>query len=120
MSTAMQQGFFGAYGGVFLAILLSVCGAAADALLKVASQQSHPFLNVWFMLGALASITFAIGWVFLMQVMKLGTAGVLYAVSSSLLLVAIGYLVFGERLSPSEVTGVAMAVGSFVLLGRLI
>ena len=120
MSNAMQQGFFGAYGGVMLAIALSVCGAGADALLKAASQQPHPFLNLWFVLGAFATILFAIGWVFLMQFMKLGTAGVLYAVSSSLLLVVIGHLVFGERLSPSEVTGVAMAVGSFVLLGRLI
>jgi drug/metabolite transporter (DMT)-like permease len=34
--------------------------------------------------------------------------------------VVIGYLVFGERLNTAEVTGVAMAVGSFVLLGRLL
>lgn len=120
MSDAVQSSFLGAYGGVALAILLSFLGVTADALLKVASQQAHPFLNLWFALGALATIAFAIGWVFLMQLMKLGTAGVLYAVTSSLLLVIIGYLVFGERLSTTEVTGVAMAVGSFVLLGRLI
>jgi drug/metabolite transporter (DMT)-like permease len=120
MSQAVQQTFFGAYGGLALALLLSLLGITADTLLKAASQQPQPFLNLWFALGALATIAFAIGWVFLMQLMKLGTAGVLYAVTSSLLLVAIGYLVFGERLSTSEVTGVAMAVGSFVLLGRLI
>lgn len=120
MSQTVNQTFFGAYGGVGLAILLSMLGAAADALLKTASHQPQPFLNLWFALGAIATIAFAIGWVFLMQVMKLGTAGVLYAISSSLLLVGIGYLVFGERLSTAEVTGVAMAVGSFVLLGRLI
>ena len=120
MSSSMQQTFFGASGGVALAIALSMLGAAADALLKAASHQPQPFLNLWFALGALATIAFAVGWVFLMPVMKLGTAGVLYAVSSSLLLVGIGYLVFGERLSTAEITGVAMAVGSFVLLGRLI
>ncbi len=120
MSNAVHQTFFGAYGGVALAILLSVLGAAADALLKAASNQPQPFLNIWFVLGSLTTISFALGWVFLMQVMKLGTAGVLYAVSSSLLLVAIGYLVFGERLSTAEVTGVVMAVGSLMLLGRLI
>lgn len=120
MSNTVQQGFLGAYGGVALAMLLSVFGSAADAFLKAASHQPQPFLNIWFVLGSLSTIAFAVGWVFLMQVMKLGTAGVLYAVSSSLLLVAVGYLVFGERLSASEVTGVAMAVGSFVLLGRLI
>lgn len=120
MSEAVHPTFSGAFGGVTLAILLSLLGVAADTMLKAASQQPQPFLNVWFALGALSTIGFAIGWVFLMQVMKLGTAGVLYAVTSSLLLVVIGYLVFGERLSTAEVTGVAMAVGSFVLLGRLI
>ncbi|MEZ5500095.1 MAG: hypothetical protein R3E77_11795 [Steroidobacteraceae bacterium] len=108
------------YAGIVLAIVLSVLGAAADTCLKAASHQSHPFMNFWFVLGTVATLAFAVGWVFLMQMMKLGTAGVLYAVSSSLLLVGIGYLIFGERLTTAEVTGVAMAVGSFVLLGRLI
>jgi drug/metabolite transporter (DMT)-like permease len=108
------------YSGVALAILLSILGATADAMLKAASQHPQPFLSLWFALGALATVAFAVGWVFLMQVMKLGTAGVLYAVTSSMLLVAVGYLVFGERLNSAEVTGVAMAVGSFVLLGRLL
>jgi drug/metabolite transporter (DMT)-like permease len=118
--SSILQGIFGTYSGVALAILLSLLGATADALLKAASQQAQPFLSLWFVLGSVATIGFAVGWVLLMQLMKLGTAGVLYAVTSSLLLVVIGYLVFGERLNTAEVTGVAMAVGSFVLLGRLL
>lgn len=120
MFQSMQQTFAGPIAGVGLATALSILGAAADTFLKAASHQPQPFLNLWFILGALATMAFAIGWVFLMQVMKLGTAGMLYAVSSSLLLVAAGYLIFGERLTTAEITGVAMALGSFVLLGRLI
>lgn len=119
MASTLQQTIFGSYGGVALAILLSLLGVTADALLKAASQEQQPFLNLWFALGSVATVAFAVGWVFLMQLMKLGTAGVLYAVSSSLLLVVIGYLIFGERLNTAEATGVAMAVGSFILLGRL-
>jgi len=51
--------------------------------------------------------------------MKIATAGIVYAVSSALLLVLVGVVCFGERLTASEVTGVAMALGAVVLLGRL-
>jgi drug/metabolite transporter (DMT)-like permease len=120
MFNSVQQSISGPFGGAALAIGLSVLGVTADTLLKAASQHSHPFLNAWFVLGCLSTLAFAVGWVFLMQVMKLGTAGVIYAVTSSLLLVAVGYLVYGERLNSAEITGVAMAVGAFFLLGRLL
>ena len=119
MFNSIQQSIYGPFGGIALAIGLSILGVTADTLLKAASQQPQPFLNPWFILGCLTTLSFAVGWVFLMQVMKLGTAGVLYAVSSSLLLVVVGYLVFGERLSSAEVTGVAMAIGAVFLLGRI-
>jgi len=40
-------------------------------------------------------------------------------VASALLLVLIGVVFFDERLSASEITGVAMALGAVALLGRL-
>jgi multidrug transporter EmrE-like cation transporter len=54
-----------------------------------------------------------------MQNMKIATAGVFYAATSALLLVAIGTLFFGERLTPGETTGVVMAACAVVLLGRV-
>ncbi|HTJ19011.1 MAG TPA: SMR family transporter [Steroidobacteraceae bacterium] len=102
-----------------LAIALSGVGVAADAVLKLASSRTHPFLTEWFVLGCVLTAAFAVGWVFLMQSMKIATAGIVYAVSSALLLVLVGVVCFGERLTASEVTGVAMALGAVVLLGRL-
>jgi drug/metabolite transporter (DMT)-like permease len=105
--------------GLTLALFLSIVGVAADAVLKVASAREHPLLTGWFALGCALTGVFAIGWVFLMQTMKIATAGVVYAVASALLLVLIGMVFFEERLSASEITGVAMALGAVVLLGRL-
>lgn len=107
------------FRSLVLALVLSGVGVAADAVLKLASSRAHPFLTGWFALGCALTATFAIGWVVLMQSMKIATAGIVYAVSSALLLVLIGVVCFGERLTPSEVTGVAMALGAVVLLGRL-
>jgi hypothetical protein len=41
------------------------------------------------------------------------------AATSALLLVAIGTVFFGERLTPSETTGVVMAACAVLLLGRV-
>ena len=105
--------------GMILALVLSGVGVAADAVLKIASAREHPLITGWFALGCALTAAFAVGWVFLMQTMKIATAGIVYAVASALLLVLIGVIFFEERLSASEVTGVAMALGAVLLLSRL-
>jgi len=105
--------------GVLIALLLSAVGVAADAVLKLASARPRPLLNGWFLLGCALSVVFAVLWVFLMQHMKMATAGIFYAVASTLLLVVIGVSFFGERLSSGEMTGMAMALCAVILLGRL-
>ncbi len=107
------------FRGIALALLLSGVGVAADAVLKVGSAKQHPFLNGWFVLGCALTGVFAVGWVFLMQAMRIATAGIVYAAVSALLLVVVGVVVFKEQLSAGEITGVAMALGAVVLLGRL-
>jgi drug/metabolite transporter (DMT)-like permease len=104
---------------MLLAVVLSLVGAAADGVLKVASVQSRPFWNRWFFLGLLVSGAFAILWVLLVQSMKFATAGIICAMTSMLLLVGIGVVCFGERLSEAESTGVVMALLAVVLLGRV-
>ena len=53
-----------------------------------------------------------------MKHLKLGTIGVVYSMSTVVLLTLIGAVVFGESLSPYEVAGVLMAIGSLILLIR--
>jgi multidrug transporter EmrE-like cation transporter len=100
-----------------LALVLSCVGVLADTLLKLASAARHPFWNRWFVLGLLTTASFAVLWMLLMQKMRLGTAGVFYAVASALLLVCIGGVFFGEKLTAAETAGVVMALSAVVLLG---
>ena len=53
-----------------------------------------------------------------MRHLKLATIGVVYAVSMILLLTAIGSVAFRESLSGYEILGLAMAIGSLILLMR--
>ncbi|HSC09207.1 MAG TPA: hypothetical protein VLD59_20455 [Steroidobacteraceae bacterium] len=104
--------------GVLIAIAVSLVGIGADSMLKAASRQPHALANRWFVAGIALTILFALGWLVLMRYMKLGTAGAVYAVASATLLAIIGVVFFDERLTPAEITGVGMALGSVALLAR--
>jgi multidrug transporter EmrE-like cation transporter len=104
---------------VTLAILLSGVGVAAASALKVASLKRSPFTSVWFVIGCGLALAFAVVWIHVVQHMKLATAGLIYGVVSTFMLVLIGSFCFGERLSASEITGVGMAMVAMLLLGRV-
>jgi multidrug transporter EmrE-like cation transporter len=86
----------------------------------MASLRRSPCTSFWFACGCALLLALAVVWVQVVQQMKLATAGLIYGVSSTLLLVVVGALCFRERLSASEITGVAMAMGAMVLLRRVV
>ena len=53
-----------------------------------------------------------------MKHLKLATVSVVYSVSMIVLLTGIGVVFFKESLSGYEIAGLAMAIGSLVLLTR--
>lgn len=103
---------------ILLVVALTCVGVLADTALKLASAQRHALWNGWAWTGLALSGAFALLWLHLMRSMKLASVGVLYAVGSALLLVAVGVVFFGERLTPGETTGVVLATMAVLLLGR--
>jgi drug/metabolite transporter (DMT)-like permease len=103
---------------VFLVIGISCLGVAADAVLKLASSEQSLLRSKWLLCGLTLSCVFAVAWVFLMREMKLATAGIVYGVSSAVLLCVVGVLCFDEKLSRSELAGVAAGAVAIILLGR--
>ena len=103
---------------ILITIGFSVVGVLGDYLLKLASAQKNPLRSGWFYVGFAVYASTAFGWVYVMRHLKLATIGVVYSVSMILLLTAIGALVFKESLNPYELAGMAMAIGSLVLLIR--
>ena len=103
---------------VLVTIGFSAFGVLGDYFLKLASGKEHPLKSAEFYIGFIIYASTAFGWVFVMQHPKLAQVGVIYCVSMVLLLTAIGTLRFKEALSGYEVAGIAMAIGSLVLLMR--
>jgi multidrug transporter EmrE-like cation transporter len=96
----------------------SVVGVVGDTLLKFAADSKQPLRSPWFYLGFAVYASTAFGWVYVMRHLKLATISVVYSVSMIVLLTAVGALVFRQTLKPQEMLGLAMAIGSLILLMR--
>src|SRR5260370_5763386 len=103
---------------VLVTIAFSVIGVLGDYFLKLASAREQPLRTGWFYLGFALYASTAFGWVFVMKHLKLATIGVFYSVAMVVLLTAIGAVFFGERISAWELLGIAMGVGSLLILSR--
>ncbi len=103
---------------VLVTVGFSVVGVVGDTLLKFASAQKQPMRSAWFYAGFAVYASTAFGWVYVMRHLKLATIGVVYSVSMVLLLTIIGAVGFREHLNGYELAGIAMAVGSLLLLTR--
>jgi small multidrug resistance pump len=103
---------------VIVTIAFSIVGVVGDYFLKLASAKDESLKSPVFYVGFLIYASTAFGWVFVMKHLKLATVGVVYSVSMILLLTMIGVAVFKESLNGYEIAGIAMAVGSLLLLTR--
>jgi small multidrug resistance pump len=103
---------------ILVTIAFSVVGVLGDYLLKLASARKNPLESRWFYIGFAVYASTAFGWVFVMRHLKLATIGVVYSVSMILLLTSIGVVFFREPLNAYEIAGLAMAIGSLILLVR--
>jgi small multidrug resistance pump len=103
---------------LLVAMSLAGVGVLADYLLKLASNQAHSIQSKWFWLGLIVYAGMAGGWVYVMRHLSFAQIGVVYSVSTVLLLTLVGTLVLEEPLRGREVLGAGMAVGSLLLLAR--
>jgi small multidrug resistance pump len=103
---------------VIVTIAFSVVGVVGDYFLKLASAKDESLKSPAFYIGFVLYASTAFGWVFVMKHLKLATVGVVYSISMVLLLTAVGVVAFKESLNGYEIAGLAMAVGSLLLLTR--
>jgi drug/metabolite transporter (DMT)-like permease len=103
---------------VIMTAVLSLLAVVADYFLKRASAAEAPFRTGTFLIGFVIYASTAFGTVFVFRHLKLATSGVVYAVCLVLMLTVLGIVGFRETLKPVEMLGIAMAIGSLVLLTR--
>lgn len=99
-------------------VVLALVGVAGDFLIKLAGSGKKFVDWRWLMLGLLVYASTAFGWFFVMKNIRLTTLGVYYSVATVLFLVLVGVFYFQESINTYEIIGIAMAIGSLIILGR--
>ena len=97
---------------------LALLGVLADVAIKTASQTPRPLISRWFAVGAAGYALTAVGWVFVLQHIKLAVVGSIYCVATMFLLTVAGAAIFRESLRVSELAGIGLALVSVWLLRR--
>lgn len=103
---------------ILITILLSALGVIGDYYIKLSGAGPRYMELRWFILGAIIYGASALGWFYVMKHVKLGSLGVISSLWTILLLILVGYFFFNEKLSTTEVVGIATAIISIVLLSR--
>jgi drug/metabolite transporter (DMT)-like permease len=101
-----------------LAAALAAVGVLADYFLKLASQTPSMARSGWFWLGASVYAGMGVGWVLVMRRLSFAEIGIVYSVSTVLLLTGVGVFALGETLRGHEIAGTALALGALALLAR--
>lgn len=104
--------------GILMIILLSLVGAVGDYFLKIAGNGEKYIDFRFFIVGFLLFSSTAIGWFYVFKHIKLSTVGIMYGISTTLILVAIGIIFFNERLNTYEIIGIISGIFSMILLTR--
>ncbi len=101
-----------------VAMLMSVLGVIGDYFLRMGG--SGPRYVDWrlFGVGIFVYALTAVGWFYAFKHMKLAMVGVIYSLTTIVLLTLLGTFYFGERLTLVEGAGLAFAVIALLMLAR--
>lgn len=101
-----------------IVILLAAVGVLGDYFIKLSSKAPSFISNPPFYVGMIIYALTAVGWFFMMKYIKLSTLGVIYALTTVILLAIVGVIFFREHLSGYDLLGIVLGITALVLLTR--
>ena len=104
--------------GFFAVLLISIVTVMGDFFMKLAGNSSEYMRVGWFVYGMILYLITGFGWFMVMKIVKLSSIGVIYGVTTSIVLALIGILIFHEKMNFIEIIAIMMGLISIFLLIR--
>ncbi|OWY11115.1 MULTISPECIES: hypothetical protein [Thioclava] len=105
--------------GYSLCLSATLVVIAGDFILKSAVERGHALHSPSVLLGGALYAASAAGWFLALRQVSLAQTGVAPTLFTLMALVTMGVVLFGGKLALREVLGIAMAVGSMLLMARV-
>ncbi|MBA3733293.1 EamA family transporter [Patescibacteria group bacterium] len=97
-------------------ICLAIVGVSADYFIKLSGNSEKYIIISYFFIGMVIYALTAFGWFYVMKNTRLSVLGIIYSVSTSVLLLMIGVIFFKEQLTVYNVIGVVLGIISIIFL----
>ena len=101
-----------------MSLLLTIVTVGGDTILKHGAGKSELSGLKWLLLGMVIYALTAIGWYWIMKFTPLHVLGVIYAVSSIILLTGIGVFYFKEKINPMDYMAIFLAISALLIILR--
>lgn len=106
------------FSGLIFILIVSLITIIGDVFMKLAGN-SGKYIDVrYFLYGMILYLLTGFGWFFVMKKIELSSIGVIYGVSTAMLLALIGVIFFRENLNFIEIIALLMGTASIFLLMR--
>jgi drug/metabolite transporter (DMT)-like permease len=103
---------------ILVVVVVTIVTVLGDMFLKNATTQTGSRQIISMGLGIGIYILVAFGFFYMYKLMDFSVSGVIYAIMTIVLFVAVGALVYHESINMYEWIGVGLAITSVVLLAR--
>ncbi len=104
---------------IIATVVLAGVGVLGDYFIKLSGSGSKYIAYLPFFTGMIVYALTAVGWFFVMKHVKLGLLGVLYSLTTIILLTIIGAIFFKEQLNIYDIVGIVLGIISIIILGWL-
>ncbi len=98
---------------------LAGVGVLGDYFIKLSGNGSKYISYPYFFTGMAVYALTAIGWFYTMKHIKLSSLGIIYSLTTVILLTIIGVLLFREKLNIYDIVGIVLGITSIFILARL-
>ena len=100
-------------------VFLSLVETVGDSFIKNSGSYPDRYVSTpWLVAGIIMYIMAAVGWFFVMKHVKLGSLGMIYALSSVTFLFIFGMVFFHESYSKTEMIGLGLGFIALCLLAK--
>lgn len=99
-------------------ILLAAVGVTGDYFIKLSGSGQVYIIIKYFLIGMLIYAVSALGWFFVMKTTKISSLGIVYSVSTALLLFVIGVVYFKESYQPKDIIALIFGIISIILISK--
>ncbi len=103
---------------LIVVVLLAGFGVVGDFFIKLSGGGSEYVRYKYFFSGVFVYALSSAGWFYVMKNIKLSSLGIIYSITTAILLTLLGVLFFKEQLDRYDIIGIFLGIISIVILTK--